>query len=492
MVGRFFNMMLSRYDENDYVLRQKARVLLVMYIVVFLAVVLVVSQNLQNMIFDVWVTIPLIGGLFLILVMIWLLSLGYYTFAAHSLIVFTIIDIWVTMYFEKGELVARLDTIAILIGILSVTALVASKHKQVIIFYYVFNIILLLAFIPFMRTRLGMTSDQIAEYMGDSIGGIIIACMLSYQFFSIYTSALARANDEIEKNSELNRTLEQKVEVRTSELQTAMEEIEAMNDYLNETNRSLLDAQHIMHRDMDMAVNVQRKFLPGGPPQVDGWEIAYHFRPMSGVSGDFYDFYVNDRRLDGLAMFDVSGHGIASGLITMITKSILYRNFSRYPEKHINEVLSIANQEIIEEIGQVDNYISGIFLRFDGGQVEYANAGHIDMLKYSVGNCVTPVLPPDVESKGLYLGVDMMNFPYPQFRFSITPGDELLLFTDGLVEGRNTDQEQYGMQRVMDVFTGLDPKESCENRLYFLVRNFLEFTGNNVGDDLTVILLRKK
>jgi serine phosphatase RsbU (regulator of sigma subunit) len=56
------------------------------------------------------------------------------------------------------------------------------------------------------------------------------------------------------------------------------------------------------------------------PPVVSGWDIAFTSRPKSGVSGDFYDFYTNGDKLEGLSLFDVSGHGVAPALITILSK----------------------------------------------------------------------------------------------------------------------------------------------------------------------------
>jgi sigma-B regulation protein RsbU (phosphoserine phosphatase) len=80
---------------------------------------------------------------------------------------------------------------------------------------------------------------------------------------------------------------------------------------------------------MDMASNVQATLFPPTPPEVNGWDIAFVFRPMAGVSGDMYDFYTEGDTLNGVALFDVSGHGIASGLITMIARTVFQRNFMR-------------------------------------------------------------------------------------------------------------------------------------------------------------------
>lgn len=101
---------------------------------------------------------------------------------------------------------------------------------------------------------------------------------------------------------------------------------------------------------------------------------------MTGISGDFYDFYSHDDELTGVGLFDVSGHGIASGLVTMIAKSVIFRKFSEGRDLPLHQVLAETNRELQSEIGDVDNYITGVILRFMENTIEYANAAHSDIM----------------------------------------------------------------------------------------------------------------
>jgi sigma-B regulation protein RsbU (phosphoserine phosphatase) len=71
---------------------------------------------------------------------------------------------------------------------------------------------------------------------------------------------------------------------------------------------------------------------------------------MSGVSGDLYDFYQKEGRLTGLSLFDVSGHGIASGLITLLARSVILRVFMEAGTARLGEVRQKINSQLIEEL----------------------------------------------------------------------------------------------------------------------------------------------
>lgn len=104
-------------------------------------------------------------------------------------------------------------------------------------------------------------------------------------------------------------------------LQKRERQLELANEELSTINRELIDARDISRRDLAMAINVQRNFLPAMAPRDAAWDLAFHFHPMAGVSGDFYDFYCTAGALRGVGIFDVSGHGISSALVTMIARS---------------------------------------------------------------------------------------------------------------------------------------------------------------------------
>ncbi|HNV48114.1 MAG TPA: 7TM diverse intracellular signaling domain-containing protein [Spirochaetota bacterium] len=291
----------------------------------------------------------------------------------------------------------------------------------------------------------------------------------------------------------LNTGLERKVMERTEELQAAMDELTALNENLADTNQRLEEAHRIARRDMDMAVTVQANFLPQEPPGSPEWECAFFFRPMAGVSGDFYDFYVADGRFAGVGIFDVSGHGIASGLVTMIAKSVILRAFAEGIGRGLNEVLENANVRLQTEIGGIDNYIAGSLLRFADGEVEFVNAGHTDVFRRSKG-AVAPVRKADDSTlDGVFLGLSGFSYPYEVLRFAVDSGDCLLLYTDGLVEAEGPRQERYGHGRIMRSLANA-PAEGAQAVRDAVVEDFFSFVGRDAAlrDDVTVMVLRRR
>ncbi|MCP4137094.1 MAG: AAA family ATPase [bacterium] len=294
------------------------------------------------------------------------------------------------------------------------------------------------------------------------------------------------------ENARLYESLEEKVQERTEKLLIIMEEFEVMNENLINTNRELETAHRVARRDMEMASNVQANFLPKQVPECEDWEISYVFKPMADVSGDFYDFYMHEDLLSGVGIFDVSGHGISSGLITMISKSIMFRHFDRGFDDPINEVLYEANEALQAEIGNVENYITGVMLRLKENTVEYVNAGHPDIF-VKTKDRIFPVVKEDGGSiSGFFLGIADMGIAYDSITFQVEKGDFILLYTDCLNEATKK-RKEYGPKRIIESFESASYELSAQEMLDHVLEYFYEYLGrrDDLPDDLTVMVLKR-
>jgi phosphoserine phosphatase RsbU/P len=307
-----------------------------------------------------------------------------------------------------------------------------------------------------------------------------MAQILMNRFFDLHTEV-----------AELNVNLEKKVVERTEELQAAMEELEAMNDRLVQTNHSLEDAQRIASIDMAMAADVQASLFPKQPPVSDEWDVAFAYKPLAGVSGDLYDFYMIEGRLRGISLFDVTGHGVSAGLLTLLSKSILGRNVIGLNASGLGAIVEKVNADLRSELSNVDHFLSGIVLRFMDDTVEYVNAGHPDLLIKRAGRGVFPVKPADREMRGSILGLEAISGGFDVVKFRMAQGDVLLLYTDGLDESMNTAREHFGVQRIMRAFDEA-PAGSAREALVFILDQFYTYIGGQAPqDDLTAIVVKR-
>lgn len=373
--------------------------------------------------------------------------------------------------------------VLLVICLMGIILIIKERNRQAIFGFIAFMPIIIGSMTFVLKTFSILPTNFFTEW-SVHIGSVFMAVLCSI--------VLADKVNVIRKElAALNVSLEQKVEERTSELHATNEELEVTNESLMRTNSDLAEAQRIARLDMDMAAHVQHTLLPAVPPLPAGWDIALAFRPMARVSGDIYDFYTSGDGLEGVAMFDVSGHGIASGLITMIARSVFHRNFTRGRILPLARVIQNANRDLIAEIGKVDNYLTGILLRFAGDTVHYVNAAHSDLLRKTGNGGAEIVNFADRDVKGHFLGAQGVEEPYEEMRFSISPGDMLFLYTDCLYEEKSRSGEQFGMDRLVAALADA-PSGSAQEALDFVLHRFHDFVGSEeLRDDLTVIVLRK-
>ncbi|MDA3899146.1 MAG: AAA family ATPase [Spirochaetes bacterium] len=289
--------------------------------------------------------------------------------------------------------------------------------------------------------------------------------------------------DELKDYSQL---LETKVQQRTSEL-------EQVNENLMDINRLLREARIEAERDMEMAANVQLSFMPTEYSDKSHWDIAFSYKPMSAVSGDFYDFYEAGGVLHGAAVFDVSGHGISSGLITVIARSIISRIFLENLKRPLSEVIEKINSILIHEIGHTNNYLTGVLIRFKKDGVEYVNAAHPNVIKYERATCQAYELCRETESwRGGFLGIAAMKGTFGEMNVKMKKDDILVLYSDGLTEGGTKKTGEFGCEGVIHSLEGAIMGASSDV-LTEINRRFNEACdGAGLGDDYTVIVVRKR
>lgn len=344
--------------------------------------------------------------------------------------------------------------------------------------------VLLLGISPFVFTILfDLFIHQTLELNGFIyLAGFGLPLFLISNLF-ILSGRFVRFHNEAE---ELNIDLEKKVKERTEDLNSS-------NQVLGNTLSELEEKNSIAKKDMDMAIAIQEGLFPKVAPETASWSAAHIFKPMSGVSGDLYDYYMKDSELYGLTLLDVSGHGIASGLITMIANTISRRNFQTTLKQSLGKVVDSINDELISEIDNVDNYLTGIFLRFNNNLVEYVNAGHADLIhkSFKTGK-VTIVNKKEDDFKGWFLGLADMKKKFRTLQFSVSAGDILFAYSDCLNESTNQNGEAYGVERIIDSISKID----CDSTTTFLDRimeDFYIFTGTKeLSDDMTAIVVKKK
>lgn len=254
---------------------------------------------------------------------------------------------------------------------------------------------------------------------------------------------------------------------------------------LREAHETVARQLNTMNSELEMARQVQLSILPSEIPHLPGLEIAARYMPMSSVAGDFYDFLVPDDKHVGILIADVSGHGLPSALIASMLQSALASQSAHASDP--TRVLAGLNRAIHGKFER--HYVTAAYLFVDTLQrtVHYSGAAHPPLL---VWQARTGQVTECVEN-GLMLG-PFADAPYAAGTLSLEPGDRILLFTDGLLEVKNSVGREFGVQGVRQILEskhGLPLGRFADALLYALSSWSEDAIGPRQADDITVIAI---
>jgi len=235
-MNAIFAKLMSRYESREPAVRLRARFLIYMclfgLILVPFTIGYTIYLHLHNPLYNYsirWtVIIPLVGLLMTLISILVILARGYFTAASHALVVLSFITLWSVMFADRAAAVSRLDTIVLMVAILSMTPLAITKRNYLVVLYGVANIAALFVFMFTLGRNLDIPSNSFWDYLADNTVALVFVIVAAYNILSINKNAL----DEADR-------LNLELKTRNVELQAAMEELEGTNEALVETNTEL-------------------------------------------------------------------------------------------------------------------------------------------------------------------------------------------------------------------------------------------------------------
>ena len=236
--------------------------------------------------------------------------------------------------------------------------------------------------------------------------------------------------------------------------------------------------------ELETARRIQSSILPELPPRLHGVEIAHAYLPASEVGGDFYDVLaLEDGRL-AVAVGDVAGHGVSSGLVMSMAKSALAVQVTFEPE--VAAVFSTLNR-MVHQTARKRLLATLCYLVLDPKRREmiWASAGHLFPYRVTPAGKVEPL-----ESVAYPLGVRSYLQVEPRSK-DLDPGDSLFLFSDGVVEARSERlDEPFGFERL-EQSLARHAHRGVEGLRDGVLEDVVRFTGQVPReDDQTILVLR--
>jgi len=273
-------------------------------------------------------------------------------------------------------------------------------------------------------------------------------------------------------------------------------EISSLTEQLMKVNEDLRRKQILLENDLRAAAEIQKSFLPPGPPESKLIEVAWQFHPCDAVGGDILNIFRLDEDHFGFYVLDVSGHGVPAAMVTASVHQQLHLSTGMILKKSINppphyEIVSpsevLTNLDKNYPLDRFDRYftISYMILNTRSGQILYSSAGHPPPLLLRNSGELLPL-----KEGGTIIGMGGI-LPFEEGRIQLEPGDILFLYTDGLPEYRNREGEFLSDKRFQAVLgeqKGSSAKEAAEAVVKAVITSFGD--GNSPQDDITLLAVR--
>jgi sigma-B regulation protein RsbU (phosphoserine phosphatase) len=245
-------------------------------------------------------------------------------------------------------------------------------------------------------------------------------------------------------------------------------------------------AYESVDHEMRIVADIQRSLLPAKAPMIPTIGIAAHYQTSHRAGGDYYDFFALPDGRWGLLIADVSGHGAPAAVLMAITHSLAHSYDG--PPTPPGELLSHLNQHLSSRYTSYsDTFVTAFYGIYDPADrsIIYASAGHNPP---RLKRCQDGSLAQLDAVRGLPLGI----FPgetYKEAVHYLVPGDQLVLYTDGLTDAQNAAGEMFGLARLDKVL------ENCSVGASDLLRSVLAevsgFCGDQPAHDDRTLLVAK-
>ena len=273
---------------------------------------------------------------------------------------------------------------------------------------------------------------------------------------------------------------------------TGPKEIAFLGQTINDMAANLLQSRQEleyhkerMEKELVLAGQIQASFLPSTLPQVAGWDLAVFWQPAREVGGDFYTHLTLPNNQVILAVADARGKGAPAAMAGALVMGLLeaYVGENHRPEMLLNRLNKSLQAHF--QVNKMNAACSCLLLQPNTPRLSVANAGLIAPYLYRPSGGLQ-----EVSVYGIPLGINT-DFDYLSQTLTLAPGDCLLLYSDGLVEAINANNELFGFDRLETLLSQLSPQAEANTIVNHLVDHVFGFMGHiDPQDDITIVVAR--
>ena len=252
-------------------------------------------------------------------------------------------------------------------------------------------------------------------------------------------------------------------------------------------SQAVKEAFDAVDYELKSIAEIQKSLLPPSTPRIAGLDVAVHYQTAKRAGGDYYDFFTLPEGRLGVLIADASGHGAPAAVLMAVAHSIAHTRPE--PAMRPGELLTYLNCHLTKQYTrQTGHFMTAFYAVFDpvAGSISYASAGHNPprLLRTSEGSRFALN-----RAQRLPLGIKPDEV-YPEQSVSLQSGDQVVFFTDGVIEAVNAEGDVFGTDRI-DAALASRPA-SAELLIQAILRELTAFTtGVPVADDRTLVVVKR-
>ncbi|MBK7630844.1 MAG: SpoIIE family protein phosphatase [Ignavibacteriales bacterium] len=238
-----------------------------------------------------------------------------------------------------------------------------------------------------------------------------------------------------------------------------------------------------IEEQLQLAKDVQLSLLPNSEPEIEGYHFASVCIPAYEIGGDYFDYIVLDENRLAIVIADVSGDGVPAALIMAAFRALLRYNAKLFSEPR--EIMKLMNEQVSEFMRKRD-FISVFYgiLNHRTHTFTYCNCGHNPALLWD--NDTTTLL----EGGGPSLNL-LKDAEFKSSEITLNKNDQILLYTDGVVEVFSKDKNQFGLDRLIEIFE-INTTQSPQKMVDEIISATKYFSTSDIyNDDFTLLLLKR-
>jgi serine phosphatase RsbU (regulator of sigma subunit) len=255
-----------------------------------------------------------------------------------------------------------------------------------------------------------------------------------------------------------------------------MEQREALAKTVQQQRDDLL-------KDVELAAEVQRLFLPSDKPAVAGLEIAGMMHAARGVSGDYYDYFPINAQTTQIVVADVAGKGVPAALLMSATAAAMRMEVNR--DRNMIEQVKRLNTGI-HSVSDSDRFVTLLVAEIDAQKrtLRYVNCGHNPAILFRARTGAISLMNSSCPPIGL-TPEDVCELASE----SLMHGDALVFYTDGVTEAENRFGEEFGMKRLSETVRS-GSSLSAEDLMTTIYNAAADFCGDEFNDDVTILVVK--